>query len=485
MSLLASSNLHALSPLDFGLKTARNGEERFWALYEAHVKAAKTGEHLSYAKVGNLDIEIPYNAKSIPIIWNTDFCGITITVKNNTKDFTLFTYSTQMYPIELDKNDIDGRDFTGYEELKRGIKVLVLRDKTPWVEERKGFTYGASRADVRLLINGKARNEAILPYNNTQSLPSAMYYVTDRKKKSIGNLIFVRDSASLFITRLFDINAVNNVQIKDVRVVTPPEPLLYGDAVITVCNSTNVSLNNINVHGTYSRKDKYGYGISLCNVWNINCVNIKSNVEWGIFCCNNINNAKLNKCDINRFDCHCYGRNIEAVDCVFRDLSNQISSVYGIIRFKRCMFKSFIPLYLRDDYNAYVPFDVEFIQCKYFATSKARTLLYMGGLYNDVNKRPELAEKCWPNVNIKDMEIVCGDNINSVSIFDVNKCIPKDYTVSYISRIKAKNLKVIGEGVTLEISHHPVKTQNSVSFSFEQSGASALIDKGKIVGLVE
>ncbi len=115
--------LNAVNPIEYGLRYAKNGEERFWALYKAHVSACQTKESVSYANVGDLDIEIPANAKSIPITWDTDFCGITITVKNSVKGFTLFSYSGQKRAIVIAKRDVDGKSFTNYDELRNGVKA--------------------------------------------------------------------------------------------------------------------------------------------------------------------------------------------------------------------------------------------------------------------------------------------------------------------------------------------------------------------------
>ena len=477
--------LNAVNPIEYGLRYAKNGEERFWALYKAHVSASQTKESVSYANVGDLDIEIPANAKSIPITWDTDFCGITITVKNSVKDFTLFSYSGQKRAIVIAKRDVDGKSFTNYDELRNGVKALIIKDESPWIENRKGFTYGAIRSDIRLLIDGNAQNDAIMPYDNTQSEPSCSFFVSDKRRKTIGNLKFARALDCKYITRLFDIDASNNILIHDVVVLTPSENNLMGDAVISVSNSTNVTFKDINIKGTYSHIEQYGYGISLNNVWNVKCYNIDAEAEWGVFCCNNVNYSFLKHCVLNRYDCHCYGRDIIAEDCVFHDLSNQVSSVYGRISFKNCVFRNFIPIYLRDDYNSYVPFDVKFSKCKFYVTNKAHSLIYMGGLYLDANNRPELVRQCWPNVEIRDITILSEEGIDEVSLFDVNKSIPPNYTVDYISRIDARKVRINGNIKVFEISHQPIKTKNKVIYSFKQRGSNATVNRGKVIGLSE
>lgn len=76
---LASIDVNAgnkdVSPLDFGLLQAKNGTERYNCLYQTHCVAIAAGVNVSYRGIDSLEIEIPKNAKSIPLTVNNDFAA--------------------------------------------------------------------------------------------------------------------------------------------------------------------------------------------------------------------------------------------------------------------------------------------------------------------------------------------------------------------------------------------------------------------------
>ena len=75
---------------------------------------------------------------------------------------------------------------------------------------------------------------------------------------------------------------------------------------------------------------------------------------------NNVNKAMLQNCDINRFDIHCYGKDVSFEKCSFVDFYNQFSSVYCELYFRSCTFTSFFPILMEYSYNAYTGFDLVF-----------------------------------------------------------------------------------------------------------------------------
>lgn len=114
-----------VSPLDYGLREAKNVEERYWALYNVHVAALKQKTNVDYSNIRQLDIEIPENAKSIPLGGQTDFRGLVLNVENHKKDKSyLFTLIKKPKEIRIDKNSLTTYDFSSYPELSGGVKLL-------------------------------------------------------------------------------------------------------------------------------------------------------------------------------------------------------------------------------------------------------------------------------------------------------------------------------------------------------------------------
>lgn len=172
---LASIDVNAgnkdVSPLDFGLLQAKNGAERYNCLYQTHCVAIAAGVNVSYRGIDSLEIEIPKNAKSIPLTVNNDFCGMVLTVTNNSKTHFVFEMVQEAYEIDLPKEIIDIGDFSSIDFLSKNRCILILEDKLPWVKQRRGYEYGAIRKDLLYVENGKARNSTISCYNNKSSDP--------------------------------------------------------------------------------------------------------------------------------------------------------------------------------------------------------------------------------------------------------------------------------------------------------------------------
>ena len=122
-----------MSPLDYGVLEARSGFERYEALLRCHQFAVQTGAAVNYKGIDSLYLEIPRNAKSIPLSDNTDFCGVVLSVKNNTQDIYLFTKINQMQPISLTAREIDSGRINKDHSLSSGSFIITVRDKKPWV----------------------------------------------------------------------------------------------------------------------------------------------------------------------------------------------------------------------------------------------------------------------------------------------------------------------------------------------------------------
>ena len=74
ISTFVCSN-NVVNPIDYGVNTAVNGVERYNALYKAHCAALKKGATVSYKGIDSLEIEIPADAKPIPLGEKTDVGG--------------------------------------------------------------------------------------------------------------------------------------------------------------------------------------------------------------------------------------------------------------------------------------------------------------------------------------------------------------------------------------------------------------------------
>ena len=411
-SKYAHGGNRVISPLDYGLKAAKTGEERYDVLQRTHQEAERLGVGVSYAGIKKIQLAIPKNAKSLPITHYSDFAGVTFQVENKRKNMYLFAISADLKPVDIRGVDIDNGDFTKYDVLKSGEKLLIINDQTPWVKQRAGHDYGATRKDVMLLKNGKSGNGPLKSYCTPTTKPAGQYCdVTGAKKIVFKNITFNRSAGSTFKTYLVRISNHYNVELSNITINTPDSPGMYGDRAIRVENSAKILLVDVKINGTYSRGSdgeygkKYGYGISLENVYDFNARNLFARANWGVFGNNNVHLVHLEDCDINRFDIHCYGKDIYCKNVNFVGLYNQYASVYGTIQYDKCIFTDFTPVLNGGSYNAYVEHEVVFNDCVFNATSKKNFLIGIGNVKDAINPRYELTEKYLPNVRIKNMVV--------------------------------------------------------------------------------
>mgnify|MGYP000838214913 CR=1 FL=1 len=195
------------------------------------------------------------------------------------------------------------------------------------------------------------------------------------------------------------------MSIENITSITPGNNKLYGDGIIGISNSTNIELKNIHINGSYSQKDKYGYGICLSGVSNITIKRISGKAPWGIFYVDNSQNVLVDDCDINRFDLHCYGKDFTIKKSTFSGRPNAYASFYGTLIYDNCTFNDSDPIGLRQDYNANTPFDAIFNNCTFNFTQNANCILRINGLSSEMNSRKELHNKCLPNLHINNCEV--------------------------------------------------------------------------------
>ena len=439
-SVLSVSRGQALSPYDFGLSQAHSGIERYYVLYNTHKAAVEAGVNVDYSGIKSIDLEIPADAVSIPLTSVNDFKGVVFNVTNTVKHHVLFSLAQKDYKISVNKADIDRGDFKKYPELARGDKMLIVVDDTPWVENREGFSYGHVRKDLLLLKNGKALNKTVMPYNNPQSSASCTWCVA--KPVSVLNVTFNRTTASSYRTFLCSIKGFNDVTLSGISVFTPDGEKMNADRVIRLYDCSNVKIYNVKIEGTYSQVEHFGYGLELNNIWSLSVCKLYGKANWGIFGTNNVNTARLEDCDINRFDIHCYGRDIYFNNVNFTDRYNQLASVYGTVSFEECTFTDFCPVVNGPSYNAYVGYDLVMEGCVFNVTLKNRKLMDCGRLDGKRNVRVELRDRCLPNITIKNLTINVPDNVQDVTLMYFRTATENPYSgsIKYMENLTIEGL---------------------------------------------
>ena len=454
-----------VSPLDFGLLEAKNGVERYDVLLRTHQAAVQRGVNVSYKGINKIEIEIPKNATRIPLTDNNDFGGCEFVITNQQNTVYLFESLASTKPIVISKSDIDKGDFRSYWDLSNGRHILIIKDSNPWVENRKGYAYGHIRRDILLVENGMALNAVVMPYDNVQSTPICAYI--DAKSLTFKNLTIRRTEDCTDITNVMFITGRDNVEISNVNLHTPNNEW-RNDRAIRIENCTNVHFKDVLIDGTYSQKEHSGYGISLNNIWNFSANHLVGRGNWGIFGTNNVNTAHIENSDINRFDIHCYGRDISFSHVDFSERYNQLASVYGDVVFDHCTFTRFNPIVNGKSYNAYVGYDVYFNDCTFNVTKGNNCLLRLGEINDEINARKELAEKCWPNVYIKNLTVNIDETVTEFVIFYTKIDGKESYMpIHYLSTVDVQGLTINSpkDQMQISITPKPIRVMNLVNCS--------------------
>ena len=419
------ASAQVLTPFQYGLCDTLAPEEVYRVLLRTHRAADSCGGSVSYEGIDTLRMAIPDDAQSIPLQVRNDFGGAVFVVTNNTHNLFLFQRTPQSYPIPVDDTPalcaaIDSGDFSGIPQLSEGDWLVRIVDSTPWVDRRRDHDYGHYREDIITIHDGFSHDKPTMPYSTGGSRPSLFGRTldsTDIVPFTFGNITLIRDGASTRATYLIQLENLPQAILRKIVVVTPhSNHLVANDAVLYIYNSVNVSIDTLSIWGTYSRTYHSGYGILMGNLRNTRIRGLKSLTDWGVFGTNNMNDTYIEYSDFNRFDIHCYGRNVTIDHCLQRNGFNQFSSVYGTIAFHDCTFDNFTPVLIEDTYNAYTPFLLTIDSCRWWPTAKRHAIFDGGHIDSPLNSREELQVPALPDILISDLEINTSRRIRQVEL---------------------------------------------------------------------
>jgi len=405
------------------IASAKTGEERYEALYRAHIKALAMGVDPDYSGAGTIELTVPASPRTIPLGRNNDFKGTVFKVRDNVGDLYLFSMKNNSSRVDVTGKNIDSADYSSVPELRSGLYVLRIQDDSLWVANREGYDYGATRRDAVLVRDGKGSCEPCASYDTPATRINCTYCAVDDELKTFTDVSLIRDPLSSAKVSLLNVSYQNNLKISKVFVQTPQDNDWYGDHTINILYSTNVLCEDITFDGTYSQTDHFGYGLACNCLWNATFRRITSHSRWGVFGCNNLHDSTLEESDCERFDTHCYGKNITVRNSTITGRGIPVASIYGTILIENCKFVNCYFYSTRTDYNSYVPFDIVIRNSE--ITPKGTSLISMGRLNTVTNSRPELAKKNWPNVTIENLTVN----------------VPSGYTAMYLFSSQANNLK--------------------------------------------
>ena len=411
LALQGAAQRAPVSLLDYGLATALTDTARFNLLRKAHLDAFDAGTTVSYHGMDTLRLAIPAGAEPIPIGQHNDFGNTVFVVRNNSADLFLFQLAPTMEPLSTKAHcaalctAVDSGDFRAFPTLANGRWLLRVVDSTLWVGLRIGRRYGHYREELMRVDGGLSPDRPAMPYGSTTSRP----YLLGR---SIGadstflfaNITLLRDSLSTFKTFLLNLESQYSATLSRITVVTPRSDMT-DDRILRLYHCASLTLDSVTLLGSYSRTNHSGYGLLMDNCRNTRVLHLHARSPWGIFGTNNMHNTLLAYSDFDRFDIHCYGRDVTFRHCLQTDSYNQFSSVFGTIAFDSCTFYNFTPVLIESSYNAYPHFVLLMHDCHWHLTRQNHTLINAGHHDTLTPSRPELKAKCLPDIFIDGLSL--------------------------------------------------------------------------------
>lgn len=423
---LVGSTNSVLSPFMFGFK--EGADNSYSVIYRTHVTANRLNTTISYIGINRVNIMIENNSFiSIPLTGRDDFNNVEFHVTRNYKSekynpYYLFTLNGSEDII--DNNITVAQISSGSYSLENNKQyTLFVKDKVLWTNRYLSSSgHDRYREDCICIRNNKAINTTCDEYKSTDSIECTLIenkpYI-----RYLKNLIIIREES---IDRCFPIKIeyvsnmeISNVILNTIKTSNTPE---NGDSVFILFHSTFVTFKNVHINNAYARTDS-GHGYELDTCYHIVFDNITGYDDyWGTFASNNVNDITIYNSNINRFDIHCYGKDVKFYNCTFGGIRfNSFGNMYGVVSFENCIFLwQTRPVYLDHSYNAYTYFDIVFKNCQFYCNS----IITVQGIYKEINPRPELSDKYLPSVY---MDNIFYYDTDKFILFDVTN--PTDLTI--------------------------------------------------------
>lgn len=438
---------------------------------------------------------IPSDGNFIQLPPQVDFKGWTIIAENHKYNGTAYVkcplFSIEKWSNEqktdfhLTKADVDRGNYRMCPELCSGRKLLVLTDQKEWTYRTDTNDTGPFlRHDIIALNDGVPENKPIAPWDTPSTALSYYYHDANDVPVVIENLNFKRYSNvsnDYDIAKLIRIDGKYDVTFRNITVEFVPNSgniNRTGDSCFEIYNSAHVKFKDITVNGTYSATNAYGYAFYLDNVYNLSFHNVTATGLWGVIGTKSLNRTYLKDCTMNRFDIHCYGRDVKCMYCTFENnlinvrRSCDYGSMYGTLHYEKCIFNQVVPVFLPNSYHTYTGFDFVMTDCIIVYPDNSSptnpglydVIICAGIVGNPLQpQRPELQKTNWPNVHINNLKLHGFGSNSALTLFKLNDIPvnPSENTIGYISQatvrygIWTKEDRLVFPDVTVDLPAVP------------------------------
>lgn len=260
-----------------------------------------------------------------------NFDGLTLDCTNNNSQRNLFSLVSE--PLSSEASTIE--DLAADEIFNMARGLIFAYDPTPLYKRSGDHDYNYFRHDVFLVENNIVLGSPCLPYDAETQLELS-YIILNYNSTQVRNLNVIRrgDADLRVLYAVYQYNLIVDNLCVDTLVNFDEM-----DGAFSIDNVHTLIFNNITINKGYRDTRGANYIFELYWITNLLCNNIKAAYStWGCFGTRGINGAHIQNSTINRFDIHCYGKNILATNCIFVNNFNQCQCTTGYITFRNCSF---------------------------------------------------------------------------------------------------------------------------------------------------
>lgn len=461
---LSGSISSELSPYMFGFRP--NQADSYSEIYLTHLAAKELGTSISYNGIKEVNIRVSAGFESIPLTGQDDFCGAVFHITNtqSTGSYILFTLTGEedIVPNSIILDNVRNGNYS-LDNNKQ--YTLFVKDTKLWTA-RRGATSAEDRyrEDVICIRNNKAINYPCTTYGTDVSIECTL--MEDKPyQRYLRNLTAIREDG-IGMIKFISIEYCSNMEISNVTLNTfkgnnTPK---NGDNAFIMKHCALFNITNMNINNVYSVSGS-GHGYELDTVYHIVYDNITGyDNNWGIFGANNVNDVAVYNSNINRFDVHCYGRDIKFYNCTFTgNKYNQFSGMYGIISFEDCIFGSqFVPYLQEGTYNAYTFHELIFRNCQLYSNRG----LYLYGFEKATNPRSELADKYLPSIRMENITYYSSNTFNLILVDSPLTPDGNFQGMMGLYDVTVDGLRIASTRQNFNIANTPIAILNSVNMNF-------------------
>lgn len=458
-----------LSPIMFGLNSTNDKDSNVYnykSIFYTYKNANKLECNVKWEDVNKVEMEIPNGFPYITLTQNNDFCNTSFIVTNKSHKECIFKLekSNDFVQIDIDKTTLGGSDYSQYTYFDNGTYLLSIYDQNIWTHRTDSADDSDFyRKDLIVIKDNTALNLPCFTYNTESSLPYCKYRKISENRFTFKNInITCKDCQ--YVTNILVISGILDIDIDNVKIeIADNNQDLSHGVLFSFLDCANLNISNTSVYGTY---DNYGfaYGFHLQNCTNINIDNLTTiNKNWGVFGTQCLNNVKVSNSNINRFDIHCYGKDITINNCSFKHKYNSISGIFGNVVYNNCQFEYQVPLVYDNSYHVFSPFNLILNNCTFVLNNKDFCVFSMSSSDVTIYDRDEIKEFCLPNICINNLYIKKYDYYDKEGRVVLYKTgYNKDIVAKYISNVKIDGVTTDGHDYKIFISNDKINCDKPV-----------------------